>query len=141
MSATILGRLATSGSPGAISAPARCLEGTLEVRRNADLQTVKRQPEGWGGRLELLQDRTVGGIGRIPEDGHTRETRHDPREEFEPLPGELGAHHGHARDVAARTREAGDESSRDRIGGDAPHDDRYRASRILGGEARRGAGS
>jgi hypothetical protein len=37
-------------------------------------------------------------------------------------------------------REAGDEPRRDGIGGDAPHDDRYRAGRVPGSKARRGAG-
>lgn len=44
------------------------LEGAFEVRGDADFQPLKLQTQRWRGRLELLQDRPVGGIRRIPED-------------------------------------------------------------------------
>jgi hypothetical protein len=46
----------------------------------------------------------------------------------------------YARDVAARTGEAGHESRLDRIGDDAAHDDRDRAGSVLGSETRRRTG-
>src|SRR5439155_15099435 len=53
-----------------------------------------------------------------------------------PLPAELRAHHTHPGDVAARAREAGDESGLDRIGGEARQDDGDRAGGLFGRKAR-----
>src|SRR5207245_11130642 len=113
-SATILGRLATRGSPGAISAPACCLVAALKAPSKSAGTRTSLGAEAFtpsvGAAASSSQDRPIGEIGRVPEDGHAREAGHDLLGQRQPLPAEVRGHDTHPRDVAARTCEARNES-------------------------------
>jgi hypothetical protein len=106
-------------------------EGQLDLRFSAGMQDADLHPADTGRRLQLSRERLVVGTGRVEERGNHGRGRNQLMKELQLLRPQLHGQIGGAREVAARSIEAGDQSKLDRV---APSgkDDRNRRGHRLG---------
>jgi hypothetical protein len=87
-------------------------------RRSGDQFNPVRQ----GGELQWLLRKVKGVSVRIQQIRSARDARNDVLEDLDPLAGQRRLEVGEARDVAARMRQAGNETAADRLGNGYEHD-------------------
>src|SRR5262245_53365938 len=95
----------------------RCRECTIEVVRASHLQRLNLYPQCPACGLRLFEDNSGIRIGRIPKHSHTRKSGKQLLEQFQALATEVRHHEAHACDVAAGSRQAGDEPTAQRVTG------------------------
>ena len=86
-------------------------EDRIEVAFGARMQDMELQPEGAGRRLQVSRlGLGNSGIGRVDEQGNDGRRGDQLVQQFQPLRPYLHVQDGHAREVAARSVQAGDKS-------------------------------
>src|SRR5262249_24769003 len=111
-------------------------EDRIEVALGARVQDMKLQPEGARRRLQISRQGLGTGIGWIDEDRNDGCSRDQLVQHFQPLRSYFYGQRGDAREVTARSIEAGDEALLDRIEA-GREDDRNRRCCRLGHRGRR----
>ena len=116
-------------------------EYRIEVALGAGVQDMELQPEGAGRRLQVFRYGLCNkGAGRVDEKRNDVRRGYQLAQQFQPLRPQLRVHVGHAGDIAARSVEAGDKSSRDRISSDLEYDGNRRGRRLCRKRRRRTTG-
>jgi hypothetical protein len=115
------------------SASTRCAAICVKAgvfRRGAGLEGQQHHAQRLGG---VAQRSPIGrqiAVRRVPQHGHARGARQHLLQQLEPLRRQLGRQLLLAGDVAARTREAGDDTGGDHVFGAGSDDDRDRPRRL-----------
>ena len=99
---------------------------------------ISVMPKAAAAAPHLLEVQRVRRIGRVPQEGDTRDRRHHLAQHLEPFGAALGAEDGIPGDVAAGVRQARDEAGAERIA-DADHHDRRARGRRTRSERGDGA--
>src|SRR5215472_7457477 len=97
----------------------------------AHLQGLNFYPQCPTRGLRFLEHERGIRIGRIPKYRHASKPRHNLFQQFEPLPAQVRRHEAHPRDVAAGSRQTGNEPAPQWIASGS-HDDWNGGSGLLG---------
>src|SRR4029077_791670 len=87
----------------------------IEIAAAARMQDMELQPEGAGLRLRVPRYGFGSGSCRVDEQGHDSCCRDQLMHQFQSLRSDLHVQDAHAREVAARAAQAGDQSKSERI--------------------------
>ena len=109
-------------------------KGGINFAAGAGVEDLDLQPHGARGRFHVSQrDLRIHGLGRIDEHGHTCGAGHQSTQQLQFLRPNLEIEEIDTGQVAARPREAGDNTAPDRVFG-GEEDDGNRRGRGLGRE-------
>jgi hypothetical protein len=113
----------------------------IEVALGAGIQDMELQPEGAGSRLQVFRYVLCNkGAGRVDEERNDLRRGYQLAQQLQPLRPQLRVQSGHARDISARSGEAGDKSSRDRVSSHLEYDGNRRGRCLCRKRRRRAAG-